>query len=69
MTLVEVSQHAYDYLYIRTIVLFVFIRNSCQPDMVLVYILLNKLCLSLSESESEDKISMALCKTAATPLC
>ena len=53
MTLVEVSQHAYDYLYIRTIVLFVFLRNSCKPDMVLVYILLNKLCLSLSESESE----------------
>ena len=48
MTLVEVSQHAYDYLYIRTIVLFVFLRNSCKPDMVLVYILLNKLCLSLS---------------------
>ena len=38
MTLVEVSQHAYDYLYIRTIVLFVFLRNSCKPDMVLVYI-------------------------------
>ena len=54
MTLVEVSQHAYDYLYIRTIVLFVFLRNSCKPDMVLVYILLNKLCLSLSESESES---------------
>ena len=53
MTLVEVSQHAYDYLYIRTIVLFVFLRNSCKPDMVLVYILSNKLCLSLSESESE----------------
>ena len=48
MTLVEVSQHAYDYSYIRTIVLFVFLRNSCKPDMVLVYILLNKLCLSLS---------------------
>ena len=38
MTLVEVSQHAYDYLYIRTILLFVFLRNSCKPDMVLVYI-------------------------------
>ena len=38
MTLVEVSQHAYVYLYIRTIVLFVFLRNSCKPDMVLVYI-------------------------------
>ena len=38
LTLVEVSQHAYDYLYIRTIVLFVFLRNSCKPDMVLVYI-------------------------------
>ena len=38
MTLVEVSQHAYDYLYIRTIVLFVFLRNSCKPDIVLVYI-------------------------------
>ena len=45
MTLVEVSQHAYGYLCIRTIVLFVFLRNSCKPDMVLVYILLNKLCL------------------------
>ena len=52
MTLVEVSQHAYDYLYIRTIVLFVFLRNSSKPDMVLVYILLNKLCLSLSLSLS-----------------
>ena len=31
-------QHAYDDLYIRTIVLSVFIRNSCKPDMVLVYI-------------------------------
>ena len=50
MTLVEVSRHAYDYLYIRTIVLFVFLRNSCKPDMVLVYILLNTLCLSLSQS-------------------
>ena len=29
MTLVEVSRHAYDYLYIRTILLFVFLRNSC----------------------------------------
>ena len=38
MTLVEVSQHSYDYLYIRTILLFVFLRNSCKPDMVLVYI-------------------------------
>ena len=38
MTLVEVSQHAYDYSYIRTIVLFVFLRNSCKPDMVLVHI-------------------------------
>ena len=28
--------------------LFVFLRNSCKPDMVLVYIMLNKLCLSLS---------------------
>ena len=37
MTLVEVSQHAYNYLFIRTIVLFVFLRNSCEPDMVLVY--------------------------------
>ena len=27
-----------DNLYIRTIVLFVFLRNSCKPDMVLVYI-------------------------------
>ena len=38
LTLVEVSQHAYDYLYIRTTVLFIFLRNSCKPDMVLVYI-------------------------------
>ena len=38
MTLVEVSQHAYDYLYIRTEVLFVFLSHSCKPDMVLVYI-------------------------------
>ena len=37
MTLVEVSQHAYNCLFIRTIVLFVFLRNSCEPDMVLVY--------------------------------
>ena len=37
MTLVEVSQHAYNYSFIRTIVLFVFLRNSCEPDMVLVY--------------------------------
>ena len=36
MTLEEVSQHAYNYLFIRTIVLFVFLRNSCEPDMVLV---------------------------------
>ena len=50
MTLVEVSQHAYGYLCIRTIVLFVFLRNSCKPDMVLVYIMLNNLCLSLSLS-------------------
>ena len=51
MTLVEVSQHAYDYLYIRTIVLFVFLRNSCKPDMVLVYIFVEWI---LSESESES---------------
>ena len=52
MTLVEVSQHAYNYLFIRTMVLFVFLRNSCEPDMVYLYIfLLNKFCLSLSESE------------------
>ena len=51
MTLVEVSQHAYDYLYIRTIVLFVFLRNSCKPDMVLVYIFVE---WTLSESESES---------------
>ena len=37
MTLMEVSQHTDDYLYIRTIVLFVFLRNSCKPDMALVY--------------------------------
>ena len=54
MTLVEVSQHAYGYLCIRTIVLFVFLRNSCKPDMVLVYIMLNKLCLSLSLSLSHN---------------
>ena len=38
MTLLEVSQHAYVYLYIRTIVLSVYLSNSCKPDMVLVYI-------------------------------
>ena len=37
MTLVEVSQHAYYYSFIRTIVLFAFLRISCEPDMVLVY--------------------------------
>ena len=58
MTLVEVSQHAYGYLCIRTIVLFVFLRNSCKPDMVLVYIMLNKLCLSLSLSLSLNMTSL-----------
>ena len=52
MTLVEVSQHAFNYFFLykyhirsheflrnanNTIVLFVFLRNSCEPDMVLVY--------------------------------
>ena len=48
----EVSQHAYDYLCIRAIVLFVFLRNNVI--WYLYIFLLNKLCLSLPESETEQ---------------
>ena len=51
MTLMEMSQHAYDFLYIRGIWLFVLSWNLGKFDIVLVSFLLNK--LSLSESEFE----------------
>ena len=57
ITLVEVSQHAYHYLNIRAIVLFVFLRNSRKPDRVLVYIFVEQI-LSESESLSHQALSI-----------
>ena len=59
MTLVEVSQHAYNYLFIRNVVLFVFLRNSCEPDLVLVYFCwINSVWVCLSLIIKCDRLSI-----------
>ena len=67
LTLVDVPQLAYCSSCIRGIWLFVYSRTLCKPDMVLVYVLLNKLCPSLSLLHSDSSVDIrkpVICQNA-----
>ena len=63
MTLVEVSQHAYDNSYIRSILSFVFFFKETHVNLIwyLYPFSFNKLCLSLSLSLSHVRTCTYMC--------